>query len=109
MSTQPAPPPPGTEVPHRYEALHRALSEPSPPVIVLSFVDIHRLGSNLPHRARVDEGWWSNSPAGEPQRSAWLAAGRRVHQVDVERSRVWFATVESLDDEEARPPSNDKA
>lgn len=80
--------------------------------MVLSFVDIHRLGSNLPYRARVDETWWSNGPRGDPQRLAWLAAGRRVHQVDVERSRVWFAVSNTppadadqpVDDAESPPP-----
>lgn len=111
MSTEHAPPP---QMPRRYESLHRALSAPSPPVIVLSFVDIHRLGSNLPHRARVDETWWSNGPAGDPQRLAWLTAGRRVQQVDVERSRVWFAASNTLaeadrsvGDAESPPPTND--
>ncbi len=79
------------DVPRRYEALHRALCVPAPPVIELSFIEIHRLGSNLPHRARMDEDWWSNHPDGDPQRMTWLAAGRRVQRVDVERSRVWFA------------------
>ncbi len=79
------------DVPRRYAALHRALSAPIPPVIELSFIEIHRLGSNLPHRARVDEDWWSNHGDGDPQRMTWLAAGRRVQAVDVERSRVWFA------------------
>lgn len=87
--------PPSTDesgdVPRRYEALHRALCAPTPPVIDLSFIEIHRLGSNLPHRARTDEDWWSNHRDGDPQRMTWLLAGRRVQAVDVERSRVWFA------------------
>ena len=79
------------DVPRRYEGLHRFLCAPHPPVIELSFIEIHRLGSNLPHRARTEEDWWSNHPDGDPQRMTWLAAGRRVQAVDVERSRVWFA------------------
>lgn len=87
--------PPSTDgsgdVPRRYEGLHRFLCAPTPPVIELSFIEIHRLGSNLPYRARTEEDWWSNHPDGDPQRMTWLAAGRRVQAVDVRRSRVWFA------------------
>lgn len=80
-------------MPARYGALHWALCAPTPIVIELSFAAIHRLGSNLPHRARTDDKWWSNDEDGHPQRMTWLAAGRRVQAIDVQRSRVWFALV----------------
>lgn len=114
MTEQAFPSPGCASVPSRYDALHRVLCAPAPSVIELSFVEIHRLGSNLSHRARTDEDWWSNGPEGDPQRVTWLAAGRQVRKIDVERSRVWFATigeghtVVSLDDAQARSDPNDK-
>jgi hypothetical protein len=49
------------------------------------------LGVRLPRSARRYHHWWANDATGNhPQAMAWLAAGRRVVQLDLIEERVMF-------------------
>ena len=48
------------------------------------------MGETLPDSARVKRGWWSNRSKGALQASAWMEAGYRVEDVDVDRQQVVF-------------------
>lgn len=48
------------------------------------------LGQPLPIGARSHKAWWGNSRSGHSQSRAWLLAGWRVVNVDLEAERVAF-------------------
>lgn len=59
--------------------------------VVLSFSDIEEiLGVPLPSSARRHAAWWSNSGGTHVQSHAWLSAGYRTAQIDIEQERLVF-------------------
>jgi len=44
----------------------------------------------LPESARSKRAWWSNRSKGALQASAWMEAGYRVEDVDLDRQQVTF-------------------
>ena len=44
----------------------------------------------LPESARSKRAWWSNRTKGALQASAWMEAGYRVEDVDLDRQQVTF-------------------
>ena len=44
----------------------------------------------LPESARSKRAWWSNRSKGALQASAWMEAGYRVEDVDIDRQQVTF-------------------
>ncbi len=75
----------------KYQPLNEYLSTKSGSHIALSFRDIERiLGTKLPLSARKHRPWWSNNPTNSVMTKAWLRAGYRTEQVDMERGRLVF-------------------
>lgn len=64
----------------------------------LTFSQIEEiLGQKLPAKSKVHRPWWSNNPSNNVMTKAWLAAGYRTAQVDVEGEKLSFIA--------AKPPS----
>jgi hypothetical protein len=76
----------------RYDPLKRYLAERTDPVIHLSFGEIERIiGGPLPASARRHRPWWANERSGSHvHASAWMAAGRRTTNVDLNAAVVDF-------------------
>jgi hypothetical protein len=78
----------------KYEPLEQYLSASVQDVTVLEFVEIERiLGACLPASARKYPAWWSNSGEGHVNAQAWLRAGFKAEQLDLDRARVAFRRV----------------
>ncbi len=76
----------------RYDPLRRHLAERTEPVVRLTFAAIERiLGVDLPKSARQYRPWWANEEAGTHVHArAWLDAGRRTANVDLNAGTVEF-------------------
>lgn len=76
----------------RYDPLRLYLREHSEPVVRLTFSEIERiLGVTLPKSARRYRPWWANEAAGTHVHArAWLEAGRRTANVDLNAGTVEF-------------------
>jgi hypothetical protein len=76
----------------RYDPLRRYLAERTEPVIRLSFAEIERIiGGPLPASARRHRPWWANERSGSHvHASAWMGAGRRTANVDLNAASVDF-------------------
>jgi len=48
------------------------------------------MNHTLPDSARSKRAWWSNRSKGALQASAWMEAGYRVENVDLDRQQVTF-------------------
>jgi hypothetical protein len=55
----------------------------------MDFAEIDAIVGGLPRSAWVWREWWGNH-TGNPQGASWLAAGKRVEHVDLQRRRVRF-------------------
>lgn len=76
----------------KYHGLYRYLRRQGQEELRLSFAEIERLiGSALPAGARQRRAFWSNRTRGALQAQAWMAAGYRVRQVDLEAGHVIFS------------------
>jgi hypothetical protein len=77
----------------RYDPLRRYLAGRSEPVVHLSFAEIERIiGGPLPASARRHRPWWANERSGSHvHASAWMGAGRRTANVDLNSGAVDFA------------------
>jgi hypothetical protein len=57
----------------------------------MSFAQIERvIGQKLPPKAQLHRAWWSNSPTNNVMTKAWLEAGFRSEQVDMEERTLVF-------------------
>jgi hypothetical protein len=76
----------------RYAPLRQYLMERSEPIVRLTFGEIERiLGVDLPKSARQYRPWWANEEAGTHVHArAWLDAGRRTANVDINAGTVEF-------------------
>ncbi|MHB8463356.1 MAG: DUF7662 domain-containing protein [Acidimicrobiales bacterium] len=76
----------------RYDPLRQHLAERSEPVVRLTFAEIERiLGAELPKSARQYRPWWANEQAGTHVHArAWLDAGRRTTNVELNAATVQF-------------------
>ena len=75
----------------KYDPLQQYLEVQSSPQISLSFAAIERiLGAKLPASARKHRPWWSNNEGNSVMTTAWLGAGYRSEQVDMEGQRLVF-------------------
>jgi len=77
----------------KYDPLKKYLAERTEPVIRLSFGEVERiLGFSLPDSARDHRAWWANerSGGGHVNASAWMEAGRRTTNVDLNAEAVDF-------------------
>lgn len=76
----------------RYDPLRLYLIDRAEPVVRLTFAEIERiLGVALPRSARQYRPWWANEEAGTHVHArAWLDAGRRTANVDLNAETVEF-------------------
>lgn len=76
----------------RYDPLRRYLAGRSEPAVRLSFAEIERvIGLPLPASARRYRPWWANDQSGSHvHASAWMGAGRRTANVDLNAETVDF-------------------
>jgi hypothetical protein len=51
------------------------------------------IGQPLPVGARSNRAWWANGRSGHSQARAWLLAGWRVADVDLQGERVTFERI----------------
>lgn len=59
--------------------------------VKLRFTEVAALAGGLPPSAYRYAAWWSNNPTRYAQAQAWLDAGHRVAEIDLDRERVTFA------------------
>lgn len=75
----------------KYEPLTEFLKQQTGSEVRMSFAQIERvIGSKLPPVAQRHRAWWSNSPTNNVMTKAWLEAGFRSEQVDMESGRLVF-------------------
>ena len=76
----------------RYDPLRTYLAGRSEPVVHLSFAENERIiGGPLPASARRHRPWWANERSGSHvHASAWMGAGRRTANVDLNLGTVDF-------------------
>ena len=76
----------------KYSELERYLRDQPWDEIPMSFADIERvIGAKLPPKAQHHRAWWSNNPSNNVMTKAWLNAGFRSEQVDVEGRKLVFS------------------
>lgn len=75
----------------RYAPLTAYLRGVGQPRVAMTFEEIEALvGHPLPASARRHRAWWSNNPTNSVITWAWLAAGYKSEQVDMEAGRLVF-------------------
>jgi hypothetical protein len=75
----------------KYEPLTEFLKRQAGSEVRMSFAQIERvIGSKLPPVAQRHRAWWSNSPTNNVMTQAWLDAGFRSEQVDMESGKLVF-------------------
>ena len=75
----------------KYEPLQAYLKAQASDLIQLSFAKIEDIiKAKLPPSARKLRPWWSNNPSNSVITKAWLNAGYRSEQVDMQRERLVF-------------------
>jgi hypothetical protein len=87
----------------KYAPLRDFLKKQDRSLVRLTFREIEKLiGAPLPASARKHRPWWSNNPDNSVITDAWLAAGYRTEQVDMERGTLVFRRDETRSDAKAR-------
>lgn len=75
----------------KYQPLLEFLRNSNQDEVTLTFAEIEALiNDTLPDSARTKRAWWSNRSKGALQASAWMEAGYRVEDVDLDGQRVTF-------------------
>ena len=75
----------------KYQPLLEFLRDSNQREVILTFAEIEALINNpLPDSAKSKRAWWSNRSKGALQASAWMEAGYRVDDVDLDEQRVTF-------------------
>ena len=78
----------------KYEPLKRHLAKLPAPTWRASFKEIERiLGFGLPPSSRRHRALWSNNGQNHVMTQAWLSAGWRTEQVDLEKEELVFRKV----------------
>ena len=78
----------------RYEPLTVHLRRSGGAEISMTFEEIEAvLGFNLPPRASTHRAWFSNNPTNNPMTAAWLAAGYKSANVDMNNRMLVFRKV----------------
>jgi hypothetical protein len=73
----------------KYEPLRKHLAGLHEPLVRLTFVQIEQIiGTPLPASARRHNAWWANG--GHAHSSAWIGAGRRTANIDLNGGTVDF-------------------
>ena len=75
----------------KYEPLTEYLKKQSTGEVRMSFAQVERIiGGKLPASAQHHRAWWSNNPNNSVMTKAWLEAGFRSEQVDMEGRKLVF-------------------
>ncbi len=75
----------------KYQPLSEFLRQQAVNEVRMSFAQIERvIGGKLPPKAQQHRAWWSNSPSNSVMTKAWLAAGFRSEQVDLQGRKLVF-------------------
>lgn len=94
----------------RYAALTSHLLHATGERIPMTFEEIEAVvGRTLPQSALKHRAWWSNNPSNSVITQAWLDAGFRSEQVDMEGHRLVFRRVAAPGPQPAAapPPGSD--
>ena len=91
----------------KYKPLTVYLHGQKPQVsIPMTFEEIERIiGTKLPQSASKHRAWWSNNPTNNVMTDAWLKAGYKTRNVDMEDRKLVF---EKSDQAESPPEIDDK-
>ncbi len=76
--------------------------------VPMTFKELENLlGFQLPPSSRKHRAWWSNNPSNNVMTKAWVSAGYRTEDVDIEKERLVFQKINSTSgaatDEATRP------
>lgn len=83
----------------KYAPLQRHLEQAPAVTLAMSFREIEAiLGFELPPSSHRYRGWWSNNPQNSVITRAWLEAGYRTEQVDLDGRRLVFRRVRPAPD-----------
>jgi hypothetical protein len=78
----------------KYEPLTAYLCKQPYREVRRGFGDLEKiLGFELPSSARQHRAWWSNNGSNNVMTKAWLSAGFRTRDVDMEKQRLTFERV----------------
>jgi hypothetical protein len=78
----------------KYEPLSEFLRKQKVPEVRMTFTQIERvIGHKLPPKAQHHRAWWSNNASNNVMTKAWLDAGFRSEQVDMEGRKLVFRRV----------------
>ena len=78
----------------KYEPLIEFLKSTSRSEVPITFDEIEKvIGRNLPRSANEYRAWWSNNPTNSVMTKAWLEAGWKSEQVDMEARKLVFRRV----------------
>jgi DNA-binding transcriptional regulator YiaG len=87
----------------KYYPLYQFFKQSDEDVILLTVADVQSiLDGGLPLSARTQRAWWSNRRTANAQSSAWLEAGYRVDQLNLENSQVIFRKEGTVPQQEIR-------
>lgn len=76
---------------NKYEPLEKFLTRKGMSQIPMTFSDIESvIHDSLPPSARKHRAWWSNNPSNSVITYAWLAAGYKTSQVNLEAEQLVF-------------------
>lgn len=85
----------------KYEPLSNFLRKQSTNEVRVSFEQIERIiGDKLPASAHEHRAWWSNNPNNSVMTKAWIDAGFRSEQVDMEGHKLVFRRVRKSENSE---------
>ena len=88
----------------KYSPLENHLVNKGFSQIPMSFSDIETIiHDSLPPSARKHRAWWSNNPSNSVITFAWLNAGYKTAQVDLESEKLVFVRDNSLE----KPPGGE--
>jgi hypothetical protein len=75
----------------KYDPLRRYLRQQARSRVPMTFQQIESvIGGALPASARKHRPWWANDATGHAHAKAWLEAGYRTEQVDMEGEKLVF-------------------
>ncbi|MCP4360319.1 MAG: helix-turn-helix transcriptional regulator [Chloroflexi bacterium] len=75
----------------KYYPLYQFFQQSSEDVILLTVGDVNSLlDGNLPTSARSQRAWWSNRRTAVAQSAAWINAGYRVDELNLEVGQITF-------------------
>lgn len=78
----------------KYEGLKQYLRRQTSARLAMRFAEVEGIvGAKLPRSAKLYRTWWSNDPEHHVQAAAWLEAGYRTEQVDMDEARLVFVKV----------------